>query len=429
MMFATTRRSILARLNDGIRALTGPTIRSVSATLASSILSLARIESESAGAIDEVTPAGHQAMERVAALGQSIFVRGWAVDARAATLASRVVLLVDGVLGFEATYGHGRADIATVFGVPGYARAGFDAVLPPVLGLGAHNVAACAVSVDGRSFSIVAKADFHVIPSLIPRPFDAVANERRDGEITSVATDGDVRTPPQRAGRIELAFNAGVTVNGWAKPARGRYREVGIVVDDCWYLEGGQTGAGRTGTYQARFVLNFATPGDHELYAVAKTADRTFVRVSERIAFESIEPPLPWIWALTEFTQSTRAAIERVSAGTATLDAVPRGQAIFLQGWAVDEPAGATAGGVYVSVDGDRRSAVPARYGHPAYEHVAERCGFTATIPTDALSAGTHSLELLVTTHAWSGYYVPLPPLRFTISVPPSRRSDSRATA
>ncbi len=355
-------------------------------------------------------------MEPVIALGQSIYVRGWAVDARAAALASRVVLILDGVLGFPATYGSARADIATIFGVAEFGRAGFDAVLPPVLGLGSHNVAACAVSADGASYAIVATADFTIIPSLVPRPFAGAPKERATGEITSISTDGDTRSPRQRAGRIELGFDAGATIGGWAQLARGRYDEVGIVVDDRWYVEGSRTSAQREGIYQTRFVLNFALPGDHELYAVARAARGPYARVSERITFESIEPPLPWIWALIELSQPTRAAIEHVSAGDASMTSLSPGQAIFIRGWAIDEAAGGPAGGVYISIDGNRREAIPARYGRPANEGVPKGSGFTALVPTDGLAAGSHTLEVLVTAQSWSGYYVPLDPIIFIIT-------------
>ncbi len=388
----------------------------MSANLASSILSLVRLDVDASGAIDEVVPSGHHSMERVIALGQSMYVRGWAVDARAALLASQVVLVIDGVLGFPATYGHSRADIATVFGVPEYRRAGFDAVIPPVLGLGAHNVAACAISADGKSYSIVATADFHVIPSLIPRPFAAPPLESGTGEITGLSTDGDERTIEQRAGRSELAFDAGVTVNGWGALPSGAYDEVGVVVDNLWYVQGSRVNGARDGTYQTRFVLNFALPGDHEIYAVAKRGRSPFVRISNRIPFESIEPALPWIWALVELKQPTRAGIDTIFAAGESIAALPRGTAIFISGWAKDEPAGGPAGGVYISIDGDRRTAVPARYGRPTRDEIGTNCGFTAIVPTDSLVPGKHTLEVLVTAQSWSGYYVPLAPLEIFVT-------------
>jgi hypothetical protein len=410
-VFAGTRLSILAGLaRDGSTIASAPTRRTVGGNLAPSIFSLARVDAESGGAIDAVVPVGHHAMERVIALGQPIYVRGWAVDVHAATLASRVVLAIDGVLQFTATYGFARADIANAFGVPEFSRSGFEAVIPPVLGLGSHNVAACAVSADGTSYVTVAVAAFHVIASLIPRPFDHAPDERGDGALLTVTTDGDTRSIVQRAGRTELAFDAGVIVRGWARPSRGSYAEVGIVVDDRWYVEGTPATAGRPGSYEARFVLNFAVPGDHQLYAVARMARGSFVRVSDRVSFESIEAPLPWMWALVELRQPTRAAIDEISCHDGSLTALPCGSAIFLRGWATDEPAGAAAGGVYISIDGDRISPIVGRYGR-----ANDPYGFTAVIPTDTLSSGSHTLELLVTARSWSGYYVPLPPVLFNI--------------
>lgn len=400
----------------------------MSAQSAPAVFSLERRNAESAGSIDEVVPLGHHAMEGVVALGQPIYVRGWAVDAIAKKLASRVAIVVDGVLEFSASYGTARADIANTFGVPDYSRAGFDVTLPPVLGLGAHNVVACAVSADGRSYVPVATAPFHVIPSLIPRPFTQVPGERAEGEILAASTDGDNRTAEQRAGRIELGFDAGVTVRGWAKLSRGPYDEVGIVVDDRWYLEGNRTGVSATGAYEARFVLNFALPGDHELYAVARASRGAFVRVSERHTFESIEPPLPWLWPLVELRQPTRAGIDEVLVSSGSLHALPRGNAIFVRGWAIDEPAGGPAAGVYISLDGNRIAAVPARYERPhETEGASARCGFTASIPTDALARGPHRFELLVAARAWTGYYVPTPPVSFNVVERPVRPLDSEA--
>jgi hypothetical protein len=395
------------------------TTTEMSAQAAPSLRTLVRIEADSAGAIDEVVPLGHHSRERVIALGQPIYVRGWAVDVRGRAPASRVVLLIDGVLEVPAVYGTPRGDIASVFGVPEYRKAGFEATVPPVLGLGAHNVAACAVSADGTSYVVAASAPFYVIPSLIPRPFLDAPSERGDGEITAICADGDTRSLEQRAGRVELAFDAGVTVSGWARPPRGSYAEAGIVVDDRWYLEASPSATGAAGAYEARFVLNFALPGDHELYAVARSADGGFVRVSERVPFESIEPSLPWLWPLIELRQPSSAGIVEIFDG-AVSTAVPRGHAIFVRGWAIDEPAGAAAAGVYISIDGDRKSALPARYGRPTPEEArlpdfARNCGFTALIPTDGLAVGQHTIELLVVAGGWTGFYVPLPPVGFSI--------------
>jgi hypothetical protein len=90
------------------------------------------------------------------------------------------------------------------------------------------------------------------------------------------------------------------------------------------------------------------------------------------------------------------------------------GYGIFLTGWAVDAPARAPASAVYISVDGDRRSPVPARYGRamslpPAVFGPGRwtNCGFTALVPTDTLEPGFHTIEPLVVASNSFGYYVP----------------------
>ena len=381
------------------------------AEVASSIFSLTGREVVSSGGIAVVTPQGHGDDDRIIVRGQPIYVRGWAVDATAGALASRVVLVVDGVLEFPTNYGHSRPDIATFLGVTEYAQSGFDAILPPVLDVGHHSIAACAVSPDGNSYLTVAVAGFYVLTSLVPRPFNQLPVEHGAGAIESFASDGDLRTSRERAGRNELAFGRGVTVHGWAYDARHRkpYAEIGVVVDDLWYLAGTSTQA-PAGAYQCRFVLNFALPGDHTIYAVARRNARApFVRVSEPMTFESIEPPLPWIWALIELRQPSRAMIDEIVVLGATCEApltFPQGNGIFIRGTAVDEPAGGPAGGVYFSFDGDRYQGVAARYGRPESPEA-----FTALLPTAKLSPGRHTIELRVVSRSWIGYYVPLAPI------------------
>jgi hypothetical protein len=136
--------------------------------------------------------------------------------------------------------------------------------------------------------------------------------------------------------------------------------------DDQWYLGG--SAAGPSTAYQSRFVLNFALPGDHVLYAVARRHSRApFVRVSQSVAFES---------------GRTAAALDLGA-----------------------HPGGPTAG-AYFAFDGHRLDAVPARYGRPG---APDR--FTALIPTGTLDPGRHTIEPLVVARGWIGYYAPLPPI------------------
>jgi hypothetical protein len=85
---------------------------------------------------------------------------------------------------------------------------------------------------------------------------------------------------------------------------------------------------------------------------------------------------------------------------------------IVINGWAVDERAKQTAGGVFISIDGN--SDVPATYGQNRPDVAAalkndnyEFSGFSAAIPTASLEKGIHTFSVKIITAAKTEYYEP----------------------
>jgi len=86
---------------------------------------------------------------------------------------------------------------------------------------------------------------------------------------------------------------------------------------------------------------------------------------------------------------------------------------IVINGWAVDERAKQTAGGVFINIDGN--SDVPANYGQnrPDVAAVLKNdnyrfSGFSAAIPTSSLEKGIHTFSLKIVTAAKTEYYEPM---------------------
>ncbi len=85
---------------------------------------------------------------------------------------------------------------------------------------------------------------------------------------------------------------------------------------------------------------------------------------------------------------------------------------ITLTGWAVDDTAGNVAGGVFASVDD--AMAFPADYGIDRPDvaaalknPVAQKSGFSVTIPPNALAIGRHTLTIKIVTTDRKSYYAP----------------------
>lgn len=86
---------------------------------------------------------------------------------------------------------------------------------------------------------------------------------------------------------------------------------------------------------------------------------------------------------------------------------------IVISGWAVDERAKQTGGGVFINIDGN--SEVPATYGQDRADVAAALkndnyrfSGFSAAIPTSSLKKGIHTFSLRIVTAAKTEYYEPM---------------------
>jgi hypothetical protein len=402
-----------------------------------SLTSLRMRGASAEGSIDELALAENRAYAaRVFPMQRGIYIRGWALDAKRAKLASEVRLVVDGSYEVLTAYGHTRADIAAVFGSAELSRCGFEATIPPILGPGDHGIEAYAVDADGEECFCVASLTLHVVPTLVPRIFTKRTSGWTLGSIEHLANDDDTRSEQERAGRLELTIGGGCVVNGWAleRNTRATLVEVGAVVDAHWYLQG-QAGIERADVAKAhgvpsipgcgfaiRFALNFLDPGVHTLQVVGRLSNCSWVNVGNLTSFEAIAPSLPWIWALTELQQDTTCKLDELQLYTrdeiGRRDSPPDkisvepGSAIYLSGWAVDRPAMTPAAGVYFSVDRDRRDPIPARYGLPSTDLALKtgllgwsHCGFTGLLPTKDLEPGVHTVELLIVSRNWNGFY------------------------
>jgi hypothetical protein len=96
--------------------------------------------------------------------GDRLFVRGWAIDEPAHSLAAGVVLVVDGEREFPLLYGLPRHDIAGAFNDDALLRAGFtgeiDTALLPV---GLHSAECRVLAGDGRgALATMQRFDFEV---------------------------------------------------------------------------------------------------------------------------------------------------------------------------------------------------------------------------------------------------------------------------
>jgi hypothetical protein len=101
------------------------------------------------------------------------------------------------------------------------------------------------------------------------------------------------------------------------------------------------------------------------------------------------------------FSQQTPFIINSQSENTVTI-----------AGWAIDQKAGETAGGVFININGQKD--IPAIYGghRPDVTEVYQNdnytfSGFTATFPTSIFVKGENILSLKIITADKSGYYTP----------------------
>lgn len=136
----------------------------------------------------------------------------------------------------------------------------------------------------------------------------------------------------------------------------------------------------------------------------------------------------PHIADLARDLRSTGATIDAVGGVDVSRSAqgpvtIPAGGTFAVRGWAVDTPAGATAAGVFVTIDDraptwahygiERRDVAQALHGD-AYA----QSGFAAHLAADDLTPGRHTLAIQVVSRDQRAYYAP--PQRVEVDVRPS---------
>ncbi len=102
--------------------------------------------------------------------GENVMVRGWAIDAPAATLAGGVEIVIDGQA-YELPYFLTRADVAAARRSEVYTDCGFLAILSPkLLPEGSHNVTLRIVSADRKTY--YQSPAFRVVVRQLGSPLD-----------------------------------------------------------------------------------------------------------------------------------------------------------------------------------------------------------------------------------------------------------------
>ena len=97
-------------------------------------------------------------------------VRGWAIDAPAATLAGGVEIVIDGHA-YKLPYFLTRADVAAAKRMEAYTDCGFLAIVSPeLLPKGSHTVSLRIVSADRKTY--YQSHDFHIVVRQLEFPLD-----------------------------------------------------------------------------------------------------------------------------------------------------------------------------------------------------------------------------------------------------------------
>lgn len=165
-------------------------------------------------------------------------------------------------------------------------------------------------------------------------------------------------------------------------------------------------------------------PANKGQYTLAQITSRVNIRAKlleqraqllDRLDYNVFAQPSlyqnPLLSELSSIDSTTLSNIDRVDGKLANENVFIAKKKVVVEitGWAVDQQAKKTAGGVYAEVDGNM---YPALYGQPE-ERVAERfdtpaytqSGFTARIPVLQLKPGTHDISLIILSHDEEAYY------------------------
>ncbi|PLS81543.1 MAG: hypothetical protein CYG60_25765, partial [Actinobacteria bacterium] len=220
------------------------------------------------------------------------------------------------------------------------------------------------------------------------------------------------------------------------------------------YPEGVEVGAReKVNRERSAFVLStYESQPDQvleqTLYPNARIVKRR-APVLKRLGYNVFSEPQAPLPPLSDLSPIASPAASEVGAVKGIVGSIPQGGSfvvprgvtyVVVAGWAVDPNERATAGGVYIDVDGrlfpafygTRRQGVAERLGNPSYEY----SGFERAIPLGEIGAGTHELSIVVLTHDRKAYYRPnrKESLRTVRPAPPAkpqgagRRSTSPAS-
>lgn len=233
-----------------------------------------------------------------------------------------------------------------------------------------------------------------------------------------------------------LQTTGGFTVTGWAidAPANAAAGGVFILIDGQFAVatEYGfprpevATGYGNA-TYTksgfgAAIDVERLSPGLHTISIAIVSQDRQSYYLSPQsfpIAFRASAsaPSVATLSGLTKNPATTRVSFGAPDGGRTAQSSpvpieLPQGQSLDIDGWAVDTSAMAPASALYVSVDDARDIRVEYGSARPDVAQALEsaaylRSGFRATIPSDALPVGRHTVMLKVVTADGHAYYEP----------------------
>lgn len=307
----------------------------------------------------------------------TINVTGWALDTGAGTPISSVQVLVDGVLAGNATYGTPRPDVCTVYpGQPGCPNVGYSYALnTTVYTPGSHVITVTATDSDNNPVS----GSLNVTVTVVVPP-SVMIDSLTPGEIvTGTVTVG--------GWAIDSATTVGTAISSVQILVDGNavgLANYGVNRPDVCIVYPGRPGCPNVGF---QYSLNTSTlaPGSHTVTAVATDTET---------------PPQTASWAIN---------ITVVAAPTVTIESPATGASVsgrvVISGWALDSAAsgGAVITTVQISVDGNNvgtatyglaRPDVCNTYpGRPGCPNV----GFTYTLDTTSLSAGSHVITVSAT--------------------------------
>jgi hypothetical protein len=405
-----------------------------------------RLEHDATGSIDEVSWITADTFGSDAAAvprGAVLFVRGWALHLNETEPAHTVLVSIDAARSYTARVGTARHDVAEQSGNPAFAACGFEAVVPTGrLTPGEHRVTVSVLDratgqyagfCDGATFTVVATNGV-MLPQL---PYREGSSRGNIDQVVDESNGNGFEEPDQP---FTVSRGARLYVRGWtcAKAPVAAFDEVYAVVDGEHVFRASY-GSPRPdiaefleappGVDALGFEVSIATgelaAGKHDVEVVGVSAgagvvDRTPIAL-RIIVGEALPAHIP----LRETTLASIDDVVRIEQSVATGAGAPlrlvRGDRLFVRGWAIDESSKSLAAGVVLAIDGTRE--VIALYGLPRPDVAATlgnddltRCGFTAEIASDDLSAGIHTVVCRVLARDGRGAFATAQQFAFELS-------------